>query len=153
MEYLSGQCEYPQKLNEPLGKSDLLSLYSSEIFLLVVCGCIPTLKPLYEQYRGRSLSKSRPPPGKSYTFPRKRSYQITDDSDAPYFTSDANYAYHNGNTTYITGLKGKSRWSDADGSEELELGNINVRNTIKVDVDGETAGLHPARESGNDARV
>ena len=126
--------------------------YSTENFLLIVCGSIPTLKPLYDmvyQYAKSAFSSvstrvSGKPYGSEST--QKCSYRVSQDPRIP------GRSYRIGSRDQPFGISTKvdagpaakvDHWSNEDGHFLLEMGDITVKSGWEVTRERRGSGQVP----------
>ncbi|KAL2048480.1 hypothetical protein N7G274_000392 [Stereocaulon virgatum] len=139
---------------------DLAAWTAAEIFLLIVCACIPTLKPIYDFVREkpyfslsyftsrRSSSNSKSHYG--FNGGKRQSYQKHADASSPRRDLKMNSADKvRGLSTKVTSRSDREPdpWMDGDGNALIGIGNINVQRGWEVhhgDTDPQDmATIHP----------
>ena len=130
----------------------LTYLSSTENFLLIVCGSVPTLKPLYDQVhqyaKSAFSSVSTRVSGKTYgsDSTQKRSYRVSPEPRIP------GRSYRIGSRDQSFGISTKidagpaakvDHWNHEDGHSLLEMGDITVKSGWEVTRERQGSGQVP----------
>lgn len=120
------------------------------MFLIIVCGCVPTLKPIYDFSREKSYfslsyftsklsSTDRSRRSSSYGFrsPRKQTYHRHSDFNNSPGDSRRVSGIDKGRgiptkTTYVSETDSADQWTDGDRNALIGMGRINVQREYEV---------------------
>ena len=109
--------------------------------MLIVCGSVPTLKPLYDEILGRKASRSFPPRISKY--PKKGVYKSFPDGKTPSAKLGFIKQSSVGNSTLVASQTDQNPWPNNGTNEDVNSRDINVQQTYQVAIGNQSQSSYP----------
>ena len=108
-------------------------VFSAEIFVIIICGSIPTLKPIVDQICGRRTPKSASTPNSNGAASSSRFNYLEDSNNSGQPLKRPT------TSTWITGRAERDLWADDIGDEQVDTKDNNDRTSFDFHIGKEGA--------------